>query len=466
MNVADGKGAAVAYDFDLLTIGAGSGGVAGSRRAASYGARVGIIEGRRIGGTCVLRGCVPKKLLVYAADFADAFREAAGFGWSVGETSLDWARLIAAKDKELDRLNGIYVSMLAKAGVTMIDGYGEILDAHSVRVGGRTYTAERIMIATGGHPVIPEIPGRELGITSDEALDLKSLPGRVLVYGAGYIAVEFAGIFLGAGSQVTLLYRGDLPLRGFDGEIRSHLAESLAEQGMALKPGLTITALEKTAGGILAHLSDGSSLEADQVLFATGRAPNTRGLGLESVGIATGARGEIPVDADSRTVVPTIYAVGDVTDRVNLTPVAIAEGRAIAETLYNNNPMQPDHGLVPTAVFSRPEVGTVGLSEEAAMAAGHRVKIFSAKFRPMKNTLSGKSTRTFMKLVVDADSDRVLGAHMVGPDAGEITQGLGIALVAGATKAQFDRTIGIHPSAAEEFVTMRDWRWGKGQEEA
>lgn len=453
----------MAYDFDLLTLGAGSGGVAGSRRAASYGAKVGIIEGRRIGGTCVLRGCVPKKLLIYGVDFATAMEEAAGFGWTIGERSLDWGKLIAAKDHELDRLNGIYINMLNNAKVETIEGYGVILDPHTVQVGDKRYTAERIMIATGGHPMIPDIPGKELGITSDEALDLKELPRRILIYGAGYIAVEFAGIFNAAGSEVTLAYRGDKLLRGFDEEIRDHLTATLSEHKIQQWPETTVAKLEKSKDGIVATMHNGTQITVDQVMFATGRKPNTKGIGLENVGIAVGERGEIPVNADSLTVVPNIYAVGDVTDRMNLTPVAIAEARAIAETLYNNNPTQVSHLMVPTAVFSRPEVGVVGLSEEGAILHGHKVKVFTAKFRPMKNTLSGKTDRTFMKLVVDADTDKVLGAHMIGPDAAEITQGLGVALIAGATKADFDRTMGIHPSAAEEFVTMRDWRPGKGQ---
>lgn len=448
----------MAYEFDLLTIGAGSGGVAGSRRAAAYGPRVGIIEEARIGGTCVLRGCVPKKLLIYGVDIADTLADAAGFGWSIDGASLDWRELIAAKDAELDRLHGIYVSMLDKAGVARIEGRGVLVDPHTVQVGDRRVTAERILIATGGWPTVPDIPGKELMITSNEALDLKNLPERIVIYGAGYIAVEFAGIFRAAGCAVDLVFRGDQVLRGFDGEVRAHLTDSLAARGINLLPGRTIASVAEEGAARRVTLSDGSVILAGQVMAATGRAPNTKGLGLEAVGVQTGVQGEIIVDNWSRTSVPSIYAVGDVTNRFNLTPVAIAEARAVAETLYNQNPMSVFENIVPTAVFSRPEVGTVGLSEEAALAAGHTLDIYTTRFRPMKNTISGRAERTFMKLVVDQPSQRVLGAHMVGPDAAEIVQGLAVALTCGATKQQFDRTIGLHPSAAEEFVTLRDKR--------
>ncbi len=448
----------MAYEFDLLTIGAGSGGVAGSRRAAAYGPRVGIIEEARIGGTCVLRGCVPKKLLIYGVDIADTLADAAGFGWSIDGASLDWRKLVAAKDAELDRLHGIYVSMLDKAGVARIEGRGVLVDPHTVQVGDRRVTAERILIATGGWPTMPDIPGKELMITSNEALDLKNLPERIVIYGAGYIAVEFAGIFRAAGCAVDLVFRGDQVLRGFDGEVRAHLTESLAARGINLLPGRTIASVAEEGAARRITLSDGSVILAGQIMAATGRAPNTKGLGLEAVGVQTGAQGEIIVDNWSRTSVPSIYAVGDVTNRFNLTPVAIAEARAVAETLYNQNPMSVFENIVPTAVFSRPEVGTVGLSEEAALAAGHTLDIYTTRFRPMKNTISGRAERTFMKLVVDQPSQRVLGAHMVGPDAAEIVQGLAVALTCGATKQQFDRTIGLHPSAAEEFVTLRDKR--------
>lgn len=446
------------YDFDLLTVGAGSGGVAGSRRAASYGARVGIIEEARIGGTCVLRGCVPKKLLIYGVEISDLLTDAVGFGWSFKDVALDWGKLIAVKDAELDRLNQIYVSMLKTAGVTLIDGRGVLLDPHTVAVGEQRFTAERILIATGGRPTLPSIPGQELGITSNEALDLKSLPERIVIYGAGYIAVEFAGIFRAAGCAVDLVFRGDRVLRGFDDEVRTHLGEALAARGINLHPGRTVTSLAEEGSARRIALSDGSVLLAGQVMFATGRMPNSQGLGLEAIGIETGAKGEIRVNPSSQTSVPNIYAVGDVTNRVNLTPVAIAEARAVAETLYNQNPLNVFENIVPSAVFSRPEVATVGLSEEAARAEGRPLDIYTTRFRPMKNVISGRANRSFMKLVVDQQSQRVLGAHMVGPDAAEIIQGLAVALTCGATKSHFDRTIGLHPSAAEEFVTLRDKR--------
>lgn len=446
------------YDFDLLTIGAGSGGVAGTRRAASYGARTGIIEGTRIGGTCVLRGCVPKKLLVYGAHFADEFEEAAGFGWTVGERSLDWAKLIAAKDKELDRLNGIYIGLLDRAGVKMIEGRGRIVDAHTVAVGEQTYTAERIMVATGGWPVVPPIPGHELAITSNEALDLKTLPKRIVIWGGGYIAVEFAGIFNAVGVEVDIIVRADGILRGFDGEVRQHLTEEITAKGIRIHAKAQLTRIEKSGDGLTVHLGDGTTLAADQVLVATGRAPNTSGLGLEEVGVALDADRAIKVDEWSQTSVPSIYAVGDVTNRLNLTPVAVGEGRALAETLYNNNPVSLDFANVPTAVFSMPTVATVGLSEEQAEMEFSSLDIYTTRFRPMKSMLSGATGRTFMKLVVDAESGRVLGAHMVGADAPEIIQGIAIAVKLGATKKQFDATVGIHPSAAEEFVTMREKR--------
>ncbi len=448
----------MAFDFDLLTIGAGSGGVAGSRRAASYGARVGIIEDVRVGGTCVLRGCVPKKLLVYGAGYSEAFEDAVGFGWTIGETHLDWAKLVAAKDRELDRLHDIYITMLEKPGVRIINGRGQLVDAHTVRVGEQTFTAERIIIATGGHATRPNIPGAELGIISDQALDLEALPKRVIVVGAGYIGVEFAGIFRSAGVEVTMVMRGDLPLRGFDGEVREHMAAAMAARGVTLRGGVGLTRLEKTGEGLRLTLADGGVVDGDVVLFATGRKPNSAGLGLEALGVKTNANGAVLVDDHSRTSVPSIFAVGDVTDRLTLTPIAIAEARALAETHFNSNPMTVGYDNVPTAVFGRPEIGVVGLSEEAALKAGHAIDVYTTRFRPMRNVISGRDERIFMKLVVDSQSKIVLGCHMVGPDAAEIVQGLAVALVCGATKAQFDRTIGLHPSAAEEFVTMRDKR--------
>ena len=451
------------YDYDLFTIGAGSGGVAASRRAASYGPRVAIAESVRVGGTCVLRGCVPKKLLVYGAHFAEELADAAGFGWTVEGARLDWGRLVAAKDRELDRLNGIYISMLRNAGVTILDGHARLVDPHTVEIAGNRVTAETILIATGGAPALPSIPGIEHAITSDGALDLKALPARVAIVGGGYIAVEFAGIFRAAGAAVTQILRADTVLRGFDEDVRHVLAEEMAKKGIAIRTGARVTRIERRADGLALALDadrpdQGGEVVADCVLYATGRRPNTAGLGLAEVGVTLNKAGAIAVDEWSRTTVPSIYAVGDVTDRINLTPVAIAEGRAMAETLYNENPIVMDHENVPSAVFSQPPIGSVGLSEAQARSYYRQIDVYAARFRPMKHTLSGRDERTFMKLVVDRASDRVLGCHMVGADAPEIIQGVAIAVKCGATKAQFDRTIGIHPTAAEEFVTMRDKR--------
>lgn len=449
---------ATKYDFDLFTIGAGSGGVAGSRRAGSYGAKVAIAESVRVGGTCVLRGCVPKKLLVYASEFARAFDDAEGYGWTVGDSKVDWAGMIERKDRELDRLNGIYINMLKNSGVEIIDGRARLLDAHTVEVAGRRVTAETIMIATGGHAVRPPIPGIELAMTSDEILDLKEIPTHLVVVGGGYIAVEFAGIFRNLGSEVTEIIRGDAVLRGFDRDIRASLGEEMAKQGIALKPRTQVSAIETAASGLVVVTEAGDRIACSHVLYAIGRAPNTAGLGLAEAGVTLNKKGAIAVDEWSRTTVPNIYAVGDVTDRINLTPVAIAESRAVAETLYNDNPMKTDHENVPSAVFSQPSIASVGLSEEAAAAIYKEIDVYVTRFKPMKNTLSGRDERTMMKLVVDTASNRVLGCHMVGPDAPEIIQGLAIAVKCGATKRQFDQTIGIHPSAAEEFVTLRDKR--------
>jgi glutathione reductase (NADPH) len=444
------------YDFDMITIGAGSGGVASSRRAGAYGARVGIVEELRVGGTCVLRGCVPKKLLVYGAQFADAFADAAGFGWSVPPASFDWPSLIAAKDKELDRLERIYISMLNNAKVEIIDGRGVVVDPHTVEIAGRAYTAETILIATGGWPETPKIPGIEHVISSNEALDLASLPKRIVIVGGGYIAVEFAGIFNGFGSEVVEIIRREEVLRGFDEDIRIYLGQEMRGRGIDIQGGTQVARIDKTAGGYTLTTTDNKRIETDCVMYATGRKPNTGGMGLAEIGVELNQHGAVIVDEWQRSTVPNIYAVGDVTDRINLTPVAIAEGRAIAETLYNKNPIRMDHADVPSAVFSQPPVSVVGLNEEEARREYGEVDIYQARFKPMKNTLSGRDERTFMKLVVDAKTDRVLGVHMLGVDAPEIIQGLAVAIKCGATKKQFDQTVGIHPSAAEEFVTMRD----------
>ena len=444
------------YDFDLLTIGAGSGGVASSRRAGSYGARVAICEELRVGGTCVLRGCVPKKLLVYGAQFADAFADAEGFGWTVPPADFDWSELIAAKDKEIGRLSQIYINMLNNAGVEIIDGHAALTDPHSVEVAGRTYTAENILIATGSWPETPNLPGIEHVISSNEALDLQKLPSRIVIVGGGYIAVEFAGIFSGFGSEVVELIRRPELLYGFDDDIRVALGEEMRLRGVDIRGRTQVARIDKVATGYIVTTTAGDKVETDLVMYATGRRPNTKGMGLEEVDVRINETGAVVVDEWQRSSVPNIYAIGDVTDHINLTPVAIAEGRAIAETLFNDNPVKMDHANVPSAVFSQPPIGTVGLTEERARREYGEVDVYVARFKPMKNTLSGREERTLMKLVVDQRSDRMLGCHMLGPDAPEIVQGLAIAIKSGATKRMFDQTVGIHPSAAEEFVTMRE----------
>ncbi|MBM3485403.1 MAG: glutathione-disulfide reductase [Alphaproteobacteria bacterium] len=443
------------YDYDLFTIGAGSGGVRASRMSASYGARVAVAEERFLGGTCVNVGCIPKKLLSYAAHFHADFEDAAGFGWSVGATGFDWARLIANKDKEIARLNGIYRKLLEGAGVTLYEGRARIVDAHTVEVLGKRYAAANILVATGGRPVVPDIPGRELAITSNEAFFLPRRPDHAIVVGGGYIAVEFASIFNGLGCRTTQLYRGPLFLRGFDHDVRTTLAEEMRKKGVDLRFDADIARLDAAGGRIRATLRDGSTIETDLVMFATGRKPNTAGLGLEAAGVALDAEGAVVVDDHFATNVPSIRALGDVIDRVQLTPVAIAEAMALSRTLFRGEPTTMNYANIPTAVFSHPNIGTVGLTEEAARKRFPAVEIFRATFRGLKHTLSGRDEKTMMKLVVDKATDRVLGCHMVGPEAGEIVQGLGIALKCGATKAQFDATVGIHPTAAEEFVTMR-----------
>ena len=444
------------YDFDMFTIGAGSGGVASSRRAGSYGARVAICEESRVGGTCVIRGCVPKKLLVYGAQFADAFADAAGFGWSVRAPSFDWPSLIEAKDREIERLSQIYRRMLKDSGVELIEGRGVLIDPHTIELGGRTYTADKVLIATGSHPTVPNIPGIEHVISSNEALDLPELPRRIVIVGGGYIAVEFAGIFNGFGAEVVELIRRDELLYGFDDDVRVALAQEMRGRGIEIHARTQVARIEKQEHGFSVYTAIGQEYSADIVMYATGRKPNTRGLGLAEIGVETDENGAVVVDEWSCSNVPNIYAVGDVTDRINLTPVAIAEGRAVAETLFNDNPIKMDHANVPSAVFSQPPIGAVGLTEEQARRQYGDVDVYMARFKPMKNTLSGREERTLMKLVVDARTDRVLGCHMLGPDAPEIVQGLAIAVKCGASKRMFDQTVGIHPSTAEEFVTMRE----------
>ncbi len=443
------------YDFDLYIIGAGSGGVRASRISAQGGARVGICEDSRVGGTCVIRGCVPKKLLVYGSHFAEDFDDASGYGWTIEGRTFDWPTLIANKDKEIDRLNGIYKVLLSDAGVVLHEARGKLVDAHTIDVGGKRITAERIVIATGGHPIKPPIAGAEFAITSNEAFHLPELPQRIVVVGGGYIAVEFAGIFNGLGAEVIEVCRRDLVLRGFDDDVRRALQQEMTKKGIIVRNNSEIVAIEKGQGFLRCRTAAGEAIETDAVMYATGRAPNTHNLGLAEVGVTLNKAGAVAVDEWSQTTVPNIYAIGDVTDRINLTPVAIMEGHYLANTLFFGRPMKPDHHNVPSAVFSQPTVATVGLTEEAARRVYGDVDIYASSFRPMKYTLSGRNQHSFMKLVVDAKSDKVLGAHMVGDDAAEIVQGLAIAIKMGATKQQFDTTVGIHPTAAEEFVTMR-----------
>jgi len=443
------------YDYDLFVIGAGSGGVRAARIAAGHGAKVAIAEEWRVGGTCVLRGCVPKKLLVYGAHFAHELADAASFGWTVDGARHDWPTLIANKDRELDRLNAAYMRTLANAGAELVMGRATIADPHAVEVDGRRITARIILVAVGGWPWKPDYPGIEHAISSNEALSLPEFPTRIAIAGGGYIAVEFAGIFNALGAKVTQVYRGEQILRGFDDDIRAFLAKELTAKGIDIRLGVKGEKIEKTNQGLHYHLSDGEVLDVDQVMYATGRKPNTSGMGLDVVGVALDENGAIKVDADGRSSVPSIFAVGDVTDRINLTPVAIAEGHAFADTQFGDRPRQADHMCVPSAVFSQPPVATVGLNEQTARAVGHDVAVYKADFRPMKYTLGDNGERTLMKLVVDRKTDKVLGAHMVGIDAAEIIQGIAIAIKMGACKRDFDTTIGIHPSAAEEFVTMR-----------
>jgi glutathione reductase (NADPH) len=435
--------------------------VRAARIAAGHGARVALAEGFRLGGTCVIRGCVPKKLLVYASRFADEFEDAAGFGWSVGETQFDWARLIAAKDREIARLENIYRNNLEKAGVTIFEEWAEVASPNSVRLvrEDRIVTARYILVATGSSTDIDtRVIGSEEVITSNDAFELKELPKRIAIAGGGYIAVEFAGIFAGLGAETTLVYRGEKLLRGFDDDLRDGLMEAYAKRGIRVLTNATFWQIERTEKGLVGSLSDGTVLEADQIMFAIGRSPNTAALGLKKVGVALGERGEIIVDADNRSNVPSIYAIGDVTNRVNLTPVAIREGHAFADTVFGDKPWRVDYDNIPTAVFSTPEIGTVGLTELDAISAGYTIDIYKSRFRPMKHTLSGRDERTIMKLVVDRPTQKVLGVHMLGPDAAEIAQMAAIALRLGATKADFDATMPLHPSAAEELVTMRE-KW-------
>lgn len=445
------------FDYDLFVIGAGSGGVRAARIAAGYGAKVAVAEEFRIGGTCVIRGCVPKKLYVYASRFREDFEDAAGFGWSVPPARFDWPTLVAAKEKEITRLSGIYASNLEKAGVEMIAARATLEGPNAVRLStGKSVSARIILVATGGAPTIfPAIPGCELAISSNEVFDLKTFPQRLLVVGGGYIAVEFASVFARLGSQVTQVFRADNVLRGFDDDLRTMLADAMAHAGVALKPGLLPTHIEKAGGCLRVAMSDGSTADFDQVLVATGRAPYTAGLGLEAAGVGLRHNGAIIVNERSQTNVPSIYAVGDVTDRINLTPVAIREGHAFADSVFGGKEVIVDHRHVPSAVFTTPEIGTVGLTEEQARQEYEVVDVYKSTFRPMKATLSGNAEKTLMKILVCGHTDKVLGVHVLGHDSGEMAQLLAIPIRMGATKADFDATMALHPTAAEELVTMR-----------
>ena len=447
------------HDYDLFVIGAGSGGVRAARMAAGFGARVAIAEDRYMGGTCVNVGCVPKKLYVYASEFSKSFKDAKNFGWDSETPAFNWATLRNNKKTEISRLNAIYENLLTGVKADLIKGRARIIDAHTVAIGEKHYTAERILIATGGWPHIPHFPGSELAISSNEVFDLERFPKRLAIVGGGYIAVEFAGIFNGLGAQVSQLYRGPLFLRGFDTDLRNHAAQEIAKTGVDLRFNVNVDSISQAAGGLNVLLTDGSTLEVDAVLYATGRKANLEGLGLENVNVKISEAGTIEVDEHFCTSEPSIFALGDVIGRMELTPVALAEGMSFARRQFGGLETSVDYEFIPTAVFCQPNIGTVGFSEDAARAKFGKLRVFKSSFKPMKHTISGRDEKTFMKLIVEAASDRVVGVHMMGADAGEIMQGVAIALRAGATKALFDTTIGIHPTAAEEFVTMREvWR--------
>jgi glutathione reductase (NADPH) len=443
------------YDYDLFVIGAGSGGVRAARVSSAYGAKVAIAEDYRVGGTCVIRGCVPKKLLVYAAHVHDEIEDAAGYGWTIEHARFDWATLIANKDREIARLEAVYRDLLATSKVTLVEGRAQLINAHTVGVAGKQITAQTILIANGAHPVRPEGLTPDNSITSNEALQLEKLPKRIAVAGGGYIAVEFAGIFNGLGSHVTLVHRGEQILRGFDEDLRHGLAAELKRKGIGLILNARHTRLEKAKHGWHLTLTDGNEIEIDCFMCATGRVPNTRDLGADAAGVALDHMGAVKVDTYSQTSQPNIYAIGDVTNRLNLTPVAIREAMAFADTVFGKKPWAMDHHNVASAVFSQPPIGTVGLTEAEARRRHGALDIYKASFRPMKYTLSGRKERTLVKLVVERSTQRVLGAHMLGLDAPEIIQSLAVAVKMGATKQQFDEAVAVHPTAAEEFVTLR-----------
>ncbi|MES2048505.1 MAG: glutathione-disulfide reductase [Pseudomonadota bacterium] len=442
--------------FDLLVIGGGSGGVRAARMAAQTGARVALIEGGALGGTCVNLGCIPKKLYSYAAHYAEAFEEAHGFGWSIGEKPrFDWDLLKANRAKEISRLNGVYLDLLSNVGVQLITGWAQLLDGHTVEVSGVRYSAKNILIATGGTPSVPNIEGREHVITSNEIFDLAPFPKRLLVVGGGYIACEFASIFNGLGAQVTQLYRGELVLRGFDDDVRQFLAAEMRKAGVDLRLNADVANIVRTVDGLDVTLINGQTLSVDAVLYATGRVPNVHSLGLKEAGVTQSEDGAIVVNAQYQTSNTTVYALGDVTARLQLTPVALGEAMALVDHLFGKNQRQMAYDFIPTAVFTHPNIGTVGYGEAEARKKFTKIRVYRSEFKALKHTLSGSTERTLMKLIVDDASDRVVGLHMVGADAGEVVQGFAVAMKAGATKALFDSTIGIHPTAAEEFVTMR-----------
>ena len=445
-----------AEEFDLFIVGAGSAGVRAARMAAQRGARVAVAEDAPLGGTCVNLGCIPKKLYSFAAHYAEAFEEAHGFGWSAVTPTLDWGLLKANRAREITRLNGVYATLLANAGVTLLRGRARMAGTNAVEVAGTRHLARHVAIATGGWPVVPPVPGAELAITSNEIFDLPVFPKHLVVVGGGYIACEFASIFRGLGAQVTQIYRGEQLLRGFDDDVRHFLAAEMRKKGVDLRTNADVAGIARMGERLQVTLRDGATLLADSVLYATGRAPNTAGLGLAEQGVALAANGAVVVDAHYATNVPGIHALGDVIDRVHLTPVALAEAMALVDHLFGDGRRSVDYELIPTAVFTHPSVGTIGLGEEAARARFGKLRIYRSEFKALRHTLSGSGERTLMKLVVDDASDRVVGLHMVGSDAGETVQGFAVAMKAGATKAQFDATIGIHPTAAEEFVTMRE----------
>ena len=445
------------FDFDLFVIGAGSGGVRSARIAAEHGARVMIAEEYRVGGTCVIRGCVPKKLLVYASRYSYEFEEAAAFGWTIKGAKFDWPTLVANKDKEIARLEAAYRATLTRNKVEIVDTRAVVEDPHTLRLlsTAARVRAKHILVATGGHPVMPEIPGIELAISSNEAFFLEKFPRRIMIQGGGYVGLEFACVFAGLGAQVTLVHRGDELLRGFDDDVRHHVRVEMEARGIQILLNHTVAAIEKKGRILSATLSDGAAHEVDQVMFATGRRPNTAGIGLETAGVALDARGAVAVDAESRSSVPSIYAIGDVTDRLQLTPVAIREGHAFADSVFGNKPWTTDHKDVPTSVFSEPEIGVVGETEAEAKKSGRQIDIYRTSFRPLKATMSGRATTVLIKAVVDRESDRVLGVHIVGEGAAEMIQMVAIAVKMGVRKADLDATVALHPTSAEELVTLR-----------